>query len=106
MNKKEIFWGIGLIRANIEVMIPELAKIGKIQDFESLAFRRSTLKFQIKLYLNYQLSIIIKYESSKASSISEPANEANLSVNHAKNDTMVDPRAFEGKKNIKNRTPL
>ena len=39
-------------------------------------------------------------KSSKVSSSSEPANEANLSTNHAKNDTKVDRRAPENMKDI------
>ena len=40
-------------------------------------------------------------KSSKVSSSSEPANEANLSANHANNDIKVDPRALEDMKDIK-----
>ena len=39
-------------------------------------------------------------KSSKASSSSEPANEANLSVNHTNNDITVDSRAPEDMKDI------
>ena len=40
-------------------------------------------------------------KSSKVSSSSEPANEANLSANYANNDIKVDPRALEDMKDIK-----
>ena len=40
-------------------------------------------------------------KSSKVSSSSEPANEVNLSANHANNDIKVDPRALEDMKDIK-----
>ena len=40
-------------------------------------------------------------KSTKASSSSEPANDANLSANHANNDIKVDPRASEDMKGVK-----
>ena len=40
-------------------------------------------------------------ESSKASSSSEPADDANLSANHGNNDIKVDPRASEDMKGVK-----
>jgi len=39
-------------------------------------------------------------KSSKASSSSEPADDANLSANHVNNDIKVDPRAHEDMKRI------